>query len=405
MKVPQRRHLKLNLIWAILVFCLPLLLYVYLLFPEVKVFNVWNFTWETIEYINISNLMYYIFVPVYVLCYLSIWFLAITDNWCYMILPNIIYFWYQIVVAVSNEFAISSIIYELSILLGIFYCLFLYFFKGRIKLSSLQNISPQSFDIIKILNHSIKEKSVFSNMSVFKKQENIERSIGIKNLHERIKHLETLLSNTIKAPFFQGVIVVNKKSNFIIGTILLVAPFLLFLYKWIPSNSKTIDLYIFSYETNFPNAKIFMYFFMNKLYNLILLSVWFFTTKGILKYGIFFNIIMVVFQITQGLNNTESKVDESELITALPIMIPILLTFLLLHRIIKYKSKNDILNEEIEEEIRKVLTAINTMEEDENSLVAELISLRENQSNLSKAAYQQELLRIKAAIERKIATD
>ncbi|WP_148307537.1 hypothetical protein [Cellulophaga baltica] len=316
-----------------------------------------------------------------------------------MILPNIIYFWYQIVVAVSNEFAISSIIYELSILLGIFYCLFLYFLKGRIKLSSLQNISPQSFDIIKILNHSIKEKSVFSNMSVFKKQENIERSIGIKNLHERIKHLETLLSNTIKAPFFQGVIKVNKKSNFIIGTILLVAPFLLFLYKWIPSNSKTIDLYMFSYETNFPNAKIFMYFFMNKLYNLVLLSVWFFTTKGILKYGIFFNIIMVVFQITQGLNNTESKVDESELITALPIMIPILLTFLLLHRIIKYKSKNDILNEEIEEEIQEVITQLNAVENKENELIKALLLLRGKKNILDKEDYFSQLKALKSKLQ------
>ncbi|ADV51415.1 hypothetical protein Celal_4173 [Cellulophaga algicola DSM 14237] len=137
----------------------------------------------------------------------------------------------------------------------------------------------------------------------------------------------------------------------------------------------------------------------------MLLSVWFFTTKSILKYGIFFNIIIAVFQMAQALDNTESKVDESELITALPIMIPILITFLLLHRIIKYKSKNDILNEEIEQEIQKALTAINAMEENENSIVAELISLRENQSKLSKAAYQQELLRIKGAIERKIATE
>ncbi|WP_152594404.1 hypothetical protein [Cellulophaga sp. E6(2014)] len=124
-----------------------------------------------------------------------------------------------------------------------------------------------------------------------------------------------------------------------------------------------------------------------------------------MNYGIFFNIIIAVFQMAQALDTTASKVDENELLTALPIMIPILLTFLLLHRIIKYKSKNDILNEEIEQEIQEVLTAINALEEHEDTLVAELISLRENQSNLSKAAYQKELLRIKAAIERKIATD
>uniref|UniRef100_UPI003F4ADD01 hypothetical protein n=1 Tax=Cellulophaga baltica TaxID=76594 RepID=UPI003F4ADD01 len=112
-----------------------------------------------------------------------------------------------------------------------------------------------------------------------------------------------------------------------------------------------------------------------------------------------------VFQMAQALDTTASKVDENELLTALPIMIPILLTFLLLHKIIKYKSKNEILNEEIEQEIQEVLTAINALEEHEDTLVAELISLRENQSDFSKAAYQKELLRIKAAIERKIATD
>jgi hypothetical protein len=171
-----------------------------------------------------------------------------------------------------------------------------------------------------------------------------------------------------------------------------------------PSNTSIINIGAINFNTEASSLKVFFYFFNNKLFNFILLSIWFFTTRNILKHGIFFNLILTVFQFVTILIDTD-KIDENELLTVLPFMIPILLTFLLLHKIIKYKSKNEILSEEIEQEIQEVLTAINALEEHEDTLVAELISLRENQSNLSKAAYQKELLRIKAAIERKIATD
>ncbi|AIY14768.1 hypothetical protein [Cellulophaga baltica] len=405
MNIIPRKHLELNLIIAIAVFCLPFLLYAYLLFPEVKVLNFWIFRWETIGYNKISILMYQFFLQFYVLCFLSVWFLSIKATWRYVILLNIIYFWYRTVLGVSIEFSIRSNIHEISILVGVIYCLFLYFLNGKIKLFSIQNISPESYDIIRILTQSIKEKNIFSNKQNFKKNKNTDGNSKYTSLIKRIKHLEILLDNSNKIPFFHGSVKLRKKNDLFIWVMLLITPFLLILFNFFPSDSKTIDIYIIHYKTNFPSSRIFAYYFLNKVYNLLLLSVWFFTTKNILKYGIFFNIIIAVFQMAQALDNTESKVDEGELITALPIMIPILLTFLLLHRVIKYKSKNDILNEEIEEEIQKVLTTINAMEQDENNLVAELISLRENQAKLSKATYQEELLRIKGAIERKIASE
>ncbi|QXP54380.1 hypothetical protein H0I25_09770 [Cellulophaga sp. HaHa_2_95] len=289
-------------------------------------------------------------------------------------------------------------------ILGFAYILFLVYLSRKYQLNAIEKVNVLVFDISKLLLLSFNEKRIFKEKSDIFNSENLNNNSGtsIGRLNLRIKYLQSFLE--YKNKFVLSLIEHKESRGLVITIILLFSPSLFFIHYLMPSNTSIINIGEINIDTEATSLKVFFYFFNNKLFNFILLSIWFFTTRNILKHGIFFNLILTVFQFVTILIDT-NKIDENELLTALPIMIPILLTFLLLHKIIKYKSKNEILNGEIEQEIQEVLTAINTLEEHENNLVAELISLRENQSNLSKAAYQQELLRIKAAIERKIATD
>ncbi len=403
MNIVPRNLLRLNLIIAIIVFVLPILSYTYLFTPRTQQIDLIFWKYELQSYSSFHMFVYMMIQKLYVLVFVSIWFITISDWWKYILIPIIISLAYLI----SDMFFRESgyaFIYFFGIILGFVYISFLIFLSKKYQLTVIEKVEILVFDISKLLFLGFKEKKRYvEKKGLFKSDKFYNKSdIDQDKLFAKIKYLQSLLiyKNRTFLKFKKH----KGSSHLIIVLILLFSPLLFFIHNLVYSENGIIEIGLFKYDTKFNFLKIFFYFFNTKLFNLIVLSIWFFTTRNFLKYGIFFNLILAVFQLVSILDNT-SSIDETELWTALPIMIPILLTFLLLHRIIKYKSKNDILNEEIEEEIQKVLTAINTMEEEENNLVAELISLRENQSDLSKAAYQKELLRIKAAIERKIATD
>ncbi|WP_282142990.1 hypothetical protein [Cellulophaga baltica] len=351
--------------------------------------------------------IFFLFGKFYIIAFLSIWFLTILDWWRYFLFPSIILVSLQAYSVFESVLGANENYVSVGVGIGIVYVIVLHFLHRTSKIYRANTIHMMTFDIIKLISTYTNEKSLVNSKQKIIAEH--EREILLKNQNDwfinKIKILQFHLTRNHKFVFKLLIIKNNYKIDYIIATLLIIAPILLKIYVFLPeAGDSVLRIGSFSYDTHFNSAFVFLYYFSIKFFHFFLLSIWFFTTKSIFKYGIFFNLILAVFQLVSILDNT-SSIDETELWTALPIMIPILLTFLLLHRIIKYKSKNEILNEEIEQEIQEVLTAINALEEHEDTLVAELISLRENQSDFSKAAYQKELLRIKAAIERKIATD
>jgi hypothetical protein len=401
LNILPRNLLRLNLIIAIIVLILPLFCYTYLFAPQTLCVDLFFWKYEMQSYSSFRIFVFMMIQKLYVLLFVSIWFITISDWWKYSLLPIIMSLAYLISDMFFRELG-YILIYFFGILLGLMYITVLIFLSKKYQINAIEKVKILVFDMSKLLFLGLKEKKIFIEK---RDNFNLEKFYSNTNFHQdklnlRIKDLQSFLRYKNKSVLNLK----DGKDSYHLGfvIIILLSPILFFIHYLTPADTATINIGLFHYETNYIALRIFFYFFNAKLINLILLSIWFFTTKNILKYGIFFNIIIVFFQFVNILDNTKNRVEETELITALPIMIPILITFLLLHKIIKYKSKNDIFNEEIEEEIQEVLTAISAMDDNKNSLVAELISLRENQAKLSKATYQQELLRIKGAIERKI---
>jgi hypothetical protein len=403
LNILPRNLLRLNLIIAIIVFCLPLVIYSYLLFPKVDVIDFGFWKYELKKFSSLYILISVFVNKLYVLLFVSIWFITILNRWKNALFSVIIgvFIWFsEMFYKESNDILLSCF---LGAVLLSFLILFLLRLSQKYKFHEIEKIKILFFDILNLINIGNDERQVFNNKNKITNLISIVRTDDNEktSLYKRIQELEVFLKLSSKKSISTWINNANSSIKAGIIFVLILSPTLFFIHKIMPLDTAIIDIGAYTYDTKTSSLVVFFYLLNSKIVNIILLSIWFFTTKNIIKYGVFFNLIIAVFQLVSVLNNT-SKMDESELLTALPIMIPILITFLLLHKIIKYKSKNDILNEEIEEEIQEVLTAINAMDDNKNSLVAELISLRENQAKLSKATYQQELLRIKGAIERKM---
>ncbi|SDE83167.1 hypothetical protein [Cellulophaga baltica] len=402
MKIIPKKLLKLNLLLAIIVFCLPFIMYAYLLIPEIKVVNFLFFSYELQNFENAHLFIFFLFGKFYIILFLSIWFLTIIDWWRYFIFPAIVLVSLQAYATLESVLGVDKNHVSIGVGIGVLYVIILQLLHRTLKIYRANTIHLLTFDIIKLISSYSSEKKLIILKQKLIDDQNSKNARENQNnrLNHKIKTLQSYLAHNGKLVYKYFAKSLDIKMEYLIVFLLLLAPFILKSYIFIPKiEDSVLRIGSFQYDTHFNSLYIFFYFFSIKFFHIFMLSIWFFTTKTILKYGIFFNIIIAIFQMFQVLNNKTSKLDENELWTALPIMIPILLTFLLLHRLIKYKNRNEVLNEEIEQEIQQVISELNSLDTLENKLVQELQLLRENKHALVKKDYLEQLKIIKAKLQ------
>jgi len=115
----------------------------------------------------------------------------------------------------------------------------------------------------------------------------------------------------------------KKSRSILIGSIvaftIALTPLVFYSYKFFPSGD-TLDLYLFTYESNYQmSITTVMWLFMAKFVPLLLLVLWFFTCKHWWYHALLIPISMFVFQIV-SLIYEDRFIDEVELYWLLPIM-------------------------------------------------------------------------------------
>lgn len=105
----------------------------------------------------------------------------------------------------------------------------------------------------------------------------------------------------------------------IVAILITITPYIFYSYNWFPK-TKQIDLFFFTYESNFQESiSIVMWFFMAKFIPLLLLTLWFFTCKHWWYHVILIPIAMFAFQLV-SLVYQERYLDEVEIYWLIPIM-------------------------------------------------------------------------------------
>jgi len=112
----------------------------------------------------------------------------------------------------------------------------------------------------------------------------------------------------------------NLIQGGIVVLIIAITPFLFYLYKEFPSDSKIWELSFLSIKTDYYfSVYDLVWYVTNKSVPILLLSIWFFTCKHWWHWIILVPLSMYIFQLW-GIINESRGMDEVELIYILPLM-------------------------------------------------------------------------------------
>jgi len=145
----------------------------------------------------------------------------------------------------------------------------------------------------------------------------------------------------------------------VLFTIFLVStPFLFYLYKYAPSESRVWNTLLGTIDSGgFNNVQAYLHAMATKITFLLLTGIWFYTSKTWWKYAILIPFTMFLFQLSGVINYKEGYIDEFDFWYSLPIILPILILLIYISYIAGKKSSNDDgLKKEVDDEIKKLLS-------------------------------------------------
>ncbi len=148
----------------------------------------------------------------------------------------------------------------------------------------------------------------------------------------------------------------GRKKRLLIGGViailLAVTPFLFYLYKYAPDNSKIWETFIFTIETkSFRNAQNFIHALFTKITFVMITSLWFITAKHWWKWAILIPLTMFLFQLLTVINYQTSYIDEFDFWYSLILIMPIIVFLIWISNELN-KTIGDLdLKDEIEEEL------------------------------------------------------
>lgn len=148
----------------------------------------------------------------------------------------------------------------------------------------------------------------------------------------------------------------GRKRRLIIGGViallLAITPFLFYLYKYAPDNSKIWKTAIFTFETkSFSNAQNFIHALFTKITFVIITSLWFITSKHWWKWAILIPLTMFLFQLLSVINYQEDYFDDFDFWYSLVIIMPIIVFLVWISNELNKIIGDLDLKDEIEEEL------------------------------------------------------
>lgn len=143
-------------------------------------------------------------------------------------------------------------------------------------------------------------------------------------------------------------------SGGVIAIILAITPFLFYLYKYAPADSKIWETSIFTINSKgFGSAQGYVHALFTKITFVLITGLWFITSKHWWRWAILVPFMMFLFQLLGVVNYNVKFIDEFNFWLSLPIVIPTVLTTIWIGQEIN-KTIGDLdLREELEEELEE----------------------------------------------------
>ncbi|WP_111708628.1 hypothetical protein [Lutibacter citreus] len=127
----------------------------------------------------------------------------------------------------------------------------------------------------------------------------------------------------------------QKRKSLLLGSFIILliisTPYLLYLYRAIPPNIETYDMFFGTLKGGYyGDVQSFLYTFFGKFVPFLFLIIWFITNKHWWVHVLIIPISVYLFQLIAVINDSELYVDEIEFIYTVPIavLIMVILYFL-----------------------------------------------------------------------------
>lgn len=154
----------------------------------------------------------------------------------------------------------------------------------------------------------------------------------------------------------------DRRRNIITGVLLSLfltaTPFLFYIYKYAPADSKEWDTFFGSIHSGgFGSVQAYMHALFTKITFVSLTGIWFLTSNNWWKYAIMVPLTMFLFQLSGVINYKIQYIDEFDFWYSLPAILPILFfLFYISYRISKGSISSADLKRDVDEEIKKILS-------------------------------------------------
>lgn len=154
----------------------------------------------------------------------------------------------------------------------------------------------------------------------------------------------------------------DRRRNIITGVLLSLfltaTPFLFYIYKYAPPDSKEWDTFFgVIHSGGFGSVQAYMHALFTKITFVSLTGIWFLTSNNWWKYAIMVPLTMFLFQLSGVINYKIQYIDEFDFWYSLPAILPILFFLIYIsYRISKGSISSSELKRDVDEEIKKILS-------------------------------------------------
>lgn len=389
---------KRDIVLAFIVLVLPFCIYIHLLFDDDgnRYFNLFG-SYYYHGFITTRAFAWFILSKVIPLFLCFIWFLTNSKWWrftilipCGLYLHSIISFFYNRVFQFEDTLLETSII---TILLCTSVILLDEFIANKLIIKG--NVSS-SYQALKL-------KSLYKRLKKqFENTQNLRPLIDEQQYGSRLQYLDNLLSEIFfqgsdKTKYLSNENPIRSMSDIFIVVLILIMPVIYNTHHLVPSNVYEIDVLGFKIGSNgFHDFNTFYWFVLSKFCVLLLMIVWFATSKIWWRYAILSPTIIYTYQFLEGFQDIQ-YLDANSNIKVFPAILTILIVLMLLSYNFKYKFGILDIYEQVEIELEEFIKKSATKELNEFSEFRSLSAKRKE--GRSSDEYLDELYRLKQKIQ------
>ena len=328
-----------DLFVATLVIILPFLIYIHLLFSrDFDILLVFGYE-VAHNQANNQAFTWYVLKDLIPLLLLLIWFSTNILKWRLFIVPSICILCYSFLNQLAPLFfsSLESTFLLIALSLCISLALILFFDKILFRnfKSSFQTTAFR--ELLDVSQRSADRKNISKAWTLIREKKGYSYRYLVQ-----LQHLEDSLAARLKKQDATAVPVQDNRPyrfrEVVIIVLLLIAPMFWMLHVFIPQETKALDLGLFTLGTyGFGNVSFLVFFAGFKLFLLVLMLIWYFSSRDWWRYAILSPILLYTYQFWETFQDWDNLVALKNL-QVFPAVAAVVLYLVLISKAVKYKT-------------------------------------------------------------------